>query len=194
MVRVTFIEVSVPALPRRATFEVDARGDVVAVKLNESTHPDFGAALTTAIRAHDFDPAVRENRGVGGVGQVECAFQLGVPNPSVSESDLKLLSVEKENAAKIVRADKLDAPLKAISQPAPVFPLGAKKGKPGEALIEFLVDERGVVRLPRVVSATDPIFGFAGVQTVARWSFEPPESAGEPVVVRVSAPVVFSTK
>jgi outer membrane biosynthesis protein TonB len=57
--------------------------------------------------------------------------------------------------------------------------------------VEFLVDEHGHARLPRVVDASAPEFGYAAVAAVALWTFEAPTAKGEPVVVRVRAPFIF---
>jgi TonB family protein len=61
-------------------------------------------------------------------------------------------------------------------------------------MIEVLVDEEGRARLPRVVSATDPAFGYAAVQAVSTWWFEPPRAAGKTVVARAQIPFRFGPK
>jgi TonB family protein len=61
----------------------------------------------------------------------------------------------------------------------------------GETLIEFLIDEEGRARLPRIVSASDEAFGYAAVQAVSSWRFEPPTRGGRAVVVRVQIPITF---
>jgi TonB family protein len=63
----------------------------------------------------------------------------------------------------------------------------------GKAVVEFLIDHDGNVQLPRIVSATDPAFGYAAVQGVAAWKFAPLTSRGQPVDVRAKAPVEFTT-
>ena len=45
--------------------------------------------------------------------------------------------------------------------------------------------------MPRVVSATEEGFGYAAVQAVSAWWFEPPLMGGKPVVVRVQIPFKF---
>ena len=72
--------------------------------------------------------------------------------------------------------------------------LGQKSGKAakGEATIEVLIDKDGWVQLPRVVSTSNPAFGWAAAQAVAVWRFEPPKVGGKAVVTRVRIPFVFS--
>lgn len=61
----------------------------------------------------------------------------------------------------------------------------------GEALIETFIDEFGYTQLPRIISASDPAFGYAACQAIAGWQFEPPLKDGKPVVVKVRIPVEF---
>ncbi len=81
---------------------------------------------------------------------------------------------------------------KPIRQGPPVYPTALKKaGQPGEAVIEFFVDAKGDVQLPRIVSSTATEFGYAAVQAVATWRFEPPKRNRKRTVVRVRGPVEF---
>ena len=61
----------------------------------------------------------------------------------------------------------------------------------GEAQVEFLVDEQGHAHLPRIAGASDPAFGYAAVQAVSQWLFEPPKAGGKAAVVRVVEPFEF---
>ncbi len=88
---------------------------------------------------------------------------------------------------------ELDKPLKPLSRMTPISPLSAK-APTGEAMIEFLVDEDGKVYLPRIVSATEPCYGYAAIQAVASWRFEEPTKQGISVVVRAKVPIRFSVK
>ncbi|MBE35455.1 MAG: hypothetical protein CMI16_07860 [Opitutaceae bacterium] len=57
--------------------------------------------------------------------------------------------------------------------------------------MEFYIDEAGHPELPRIVSSSEPAFGYSAVQAIAQWIFEPPLKDGQPVVVKVRVPVVF---
>jgi TonB family protein len=87
---------------------------------------------------------------------------------------------------------KLDVMPKALSRRPPVYPSTLREaGRPGEALIEFYIDEKGDAQLPRIVSASAPEFGYAAAQAVATWRFEPPMKNGKPVIARAQIPVAF---
>jgi outer membrane biosynthesis protein TonB len=42
------------------------------------------------------------------------------------------------------------------------------------------------------MSASEPAFGYAAIQAVAFWRFEPPLAKGKPVVVRARVPFNFN--
>lgn len=61
----------------------------------------------------------------------------------------------------------------------------------GEVDIEFMVDTRGRVRNPRVLSASDPAFARAAMDAVLDWQFEPALDQGQPREVRIRQTIVF---
>lgn len=87
----------------------------------------------------------------------------------------------------------LDNPPRARLQASPMYPLEAKRtDREGTVLIEFTVDEGGMVLDPKVMSSTDRIFDEATLRAVAKWRFEPGRRAGRIVRFRMALPVVFS--
>jgi len=172
---------------------VDARGRVTQIKVLEATHPEFGHALAAAFGEYVFDPAIRDGQPTATLISKDHAFGPDEDNDLTTDADLRLLSREKKKPDTIVGPDQLDAPLKPTVRRSPPFP-AALNGRvvAGEAVIELLIDEDGHARLPRIVSATEPAFGYSAVQAVALWQFEPPKAGGKPAVVRARIPVNFS--
>jgi TonB family protein len=104
-----------------------------------------------------------------------------------------VLAIEKNHADRIVPGNKSDAPLTPVSRSKPLFLVTVRSTvTTGKAVSECLVDQKGHARLPRVVSATDPAFGYAAVQAANAWWFAPPKQDGRPVVTRVRIPFAFS--
>ena len=172
-----------------ATMLIDGQGRVTAVKVRQADRPEFGLALTAALEGFTFDPALKDGKPGPCLLNFEQVFSSReLPD---GESD-HLLWLEKKQPDNIVGARMLDVPPKPISRRPPVFPRGLEKTvTSGEAVIECLIDERGRVRLPRIAQASDPAFGYAAVQAVASWWFEPPRKDGKPVVTRVQIPFAF---
>jgi TonB family protein len=174
---------------------VSPAGAVVQTKVVEATLPEFGLALAAAAETFEFDPALKDGHPIPAALRFEQEFGPHAENRIVTNDDLSLLKREKKKPESIINANKLDVPLKPLSRRPPVFPL-ALRGKvdKGEAVIELLVDEEGRVRLPRIVEASDPAFGYAAVQAVAQWLFTHPQSNGKVAVVRVRVPFSFELK
>ena len=171
---------------------IDAGGRVIEVKVIEATKPEFGLALAASAEAFSFVPAMKGGKPTQAVLKIKQEFTSSDFGTVVTDKDEELIKLEKKHPEKIFLPKKLDSPLKVISQCTPVFPsLVQSQFMQGEAKIEVLIDQDGKVRLPRIVTATDPAFGYAAVQAVVAWRFEPPMVGGKPVVVRARVPFEF---
>jgi len=92
-----------------------------------------------------------------------------------------------------VRSDWLDNPPRTRTQVAPLYPYEARKtGRPGEVVVEFIVDESGRVLDPHVVRSNDPLFDEPTLRAVAKWRFEPGRRNGKVVRFRMAVPVGFA--
>lgn len=147
-------------------FLVGPDGQVVSAQLLEATTPEMGQAALAMIDTWKFTPVTTEAQGI-----------------------LRLL---ERNPGKIVPLAGLDGAPKALSRRPPVFPSALRKaGQSGEALVEFFIDENGDAQLPHSLSSSAPEFGYAAVQAVATWRFEPARKDGKKVVARVRVPIEF---
>lgn len=174
---------------------IDETGSVAAVRVREASHPEFGMALAAAMPNFKFKPALRNGRPTVTIVTYDHKFKPGALS-GVTENTRKLMSMETKDPGKIVDADALDEIPDSRTRINPVFPfsLRARDITEGMAEIEFLVDEVGCVHLPRVVSASEPEFGYAAVHTVRCVCYEPPRLDGNPVVARMRAIVEFQDK
>ncbi len=173
-------------------FLVDPSGEVTQAIVIKATRPEFGQALLAMLDEWKFQPAMKEGKPTLAALNVEQEFSdFGGDVPVSDEAKDFLYELKKEKPAFCPIKD-LDARPQLLSPRSPAFP-SALVGKvaEGQAVVEFLIDHDGKVQLPRVVSATDPAFGYAAVQGVAAWRFAPPTSHGKPVVVRAQVPIGF---
>lgn len=175
-----------------ATVLVGPDGHVAMVKIRSADKPEFGQALTAALEGFNFDPALKAGKPTRMLINFEQEFdRTHLPD---EESD-RLLGLEKKHPDRIVSADTLDLPLHPLSIKKPIFPKELlDKSTTGKTVIEILIDEKGHAKLPRVVSASDPAFGYAAVQAVSTWWFQPPHQNGKPVITRVRVPIDFNVK
>lgn len=173
-------------------FIVDQKGRVARADIGESTAPELGRALQAAIECFHYEPAIKAGRPSLALQGFSQQFNREESWQLVGEQDFALLRREEKKPETILTLGELDEKLVVRSRKAPRFPLSVNENvATGEAVIEFLVDEDGRVRLPRIVSASEEAFGYAAVQGVAAWRFEPPKRGGRPVVVRVQIPISF---
>lgn len=182
----------------RVAYVVGPTGTVIATKLLEATAPEFGAAVLAMIDGWRFKPATLKN-GKPALARLATEYEFRPTGrgdvPVSDEARAILRQVEKKPETIVVTLKELDRPLKPLSQRPPIYPTAmAKADQPGEALVEFYIDKSGDVQLPRIVSGSAPEFGYAAVQAIATWRFEPARKGGKAVVVRTQIPVGFGAR
>jgi TonB family protein len=64
------------------------------------------------------------------------------------------------------------------------YPPG-KEGKPGQAVLRLVVDEKGSVRFPMAVSSSGPEYTEVAIRAVKDWKFAPATLNGEPVAALI---------
>lgn len=169
-----------------ASFTIDQRGRVAEFALGECSAPEFGAALTAAVDTWVFSPASKGGNGV----PVSVTLRQEFRRPDGGPIARLAAAITNGN---IATARGLDVPLEVVWRGFTAYPESLRDSKPdGNAEIEFVIDRDGRARLPRVVSATRPEFGWAAATAVSQWVFAPPRRGGEPTEVRVRVPLRFS--
>ncbi|MFM1850665.1 MAG: hypothetical protein RIS54_349 [Verrucomicrobiota bacterium] len=159
-------------IPEPFRFAVDALIDLAAATAGPPEPAVWGTSQTRRI---DFNPT-------SGDAEIDDA----------SAAILKRLRLGGEAAEYPQEAD-LNEVLVTVKEAEPIFPSQLDDAVTGgEAEIEFFVDRSGAVRLPRIVSASEPAFGYAACQAVAAWAFSEPRQAGAPVIVRVRRTLTFA--
>ena len=89
--------------------------------------------------------------------------------------------------------EEVDQKPVASYQQRPRYPVSMRRnGISGGARVRFVIDTDGTVHDARSVEATHPDFGVAAVQAVSGWKFKPGVKNGQPVVTRMSVPIMFT--
>lgn len=169
------------------TFTVLPSGAVTDVSVRETTHPDFGEALAAAVRACRFEGAIAHGVKVSTPLLRRYEFKLSSsPDDAAPTPEHGMLA--RLQKGEIGSARNLDSPLGPLYRVKPVVPEGAATGK---VSVEFVVDEQGRARWPRVIAAPSAELGWAAATAVSQWVFQPPLRAGKPNAVLARAPIVF---
>jgi TonB family protein len=172
---------------------IDQNGAIVNAQAVQATRPEFGAALVAAVEASTFAMATNEGEPIPTILAFVHEFSHRAPNAAEVCADEELLDRVRRRPRTLSRPAELDEPLRPKTQVAPTFPLALRRRDvEGTATVEFVLDERGRARVPRILSASDPAFGYAAVQAVVQWEFEPPTVKGTPALVKVIVPFTFS--
>ncbi len=170
------------------TFVVDMTGKVLLTSCAGAANSDFSRSVMAMVEASDFTPAKKGKKSVFATKQQTVKF---IPE-SLDEGASRVLTELRNHSSGILSVGQLDDRPKVIKQSAPVYPRALKSDQlTGSAEIEFVVDKDGVVRFPRIVSASHPDFGWAAATAVAQWRYEKPMSNGQNVDVRITVPIVF---
>ncbi len=174
-------------------FYVGPTGNIEKSVIVKSADPELDAAALTASETLLFKPAVKD--GHPSYAALHMVFEFlasGRGDVRVNSDDRRVLQLLTKDRDKLVALTELDAIPEPVSRQPPRYPLSlAEKHPEGHALIEFVIDRRGFARLPRVVEATDPAFGYAAVHAVASWRFTAPRRDGAAVDALVKIPVQF---
>jgi TonB family protein len=170
-------------------FAVSERGVTIDVLLNETSRPEFGAALVAAVETWAFDPALLPNND-SAVSKLVVSYKFVPPTEGGVH---RLMVAMQAGGPGVGGANGLDERLRPLWRVSPLYPESLRVEKPaGKAMIEFVIDQDGRARLPRVVSASQAEFGWAAAAAINQWVFAPPLRGGKPVDVKVNIPFDFA--
>ncbi len=186
----SLIDLGVTAGEARIAISIDTTGQVVDHLVVAYTHPDFAEAAVNAIKKWEFQPPQWHGENVSVQREMRFDFDAqGVVirmdvSSYVAMRAMSIFSGKYEyRPSSMQEIDRIPTPL---STPEPMYPqslIDAKKG--ALAVIEFYIDEQGVVRMPSVVQTEDMDAAVSAVLAVKEWKFEPPTRNGRPVLVKV---------
>ncbi|MEN9661403.1 MAG: hypothetical protein RL324_352 [Verrucomicrobiota bacterium] len=173
------------------SYFVDATGKTITLKVVKATKPEFGLAAIAVLEQARYSPAINDK-----TQKPEKSTQQNITLPFNKEKiDTEALEMLAKPDGVLFSVSELDS--KSITPvgptPHPVFPekLEKKKIATGEAKIEIIVDKNGVVRAPRVVSASEPEFGWSAATMALTYQFSKPMKGGKAVAVKLILPFKF---
>jgi TonB family protein len=170
---------------------VSKNGEVAGVTILSSSQPEFGLALAAAAQGFFYASAIKGEHSYRCITEFSQDFDASHP---LNPDDVRLLSMESQGGG-VYPVAGLDGQPRLLKTRRILYPSALEgTGLIGDATVEFLIQEDGMVRLPRIVHASKPEFGYAAVEAVASWRFEPPRFHGKPVVARVRESFNFKPK
>lgn len=174
--------------PLEMTFVVDEEGVVREPRMASvaGAEPGIERAVVDALSRWRFRPGRKDGRPVPTRLTMPVAF---FPPDSADSAEA---AVEPAGPV-VVPAEELDRQPLLRYQSKPLYPPDLRqRGIGGEVLVEFLIDEKGIVRNPRAVQSPHRALGEAAEVAVAQWTFFPAMKSGRPVITRLQAPILFT--
>lgn len=169
---------------------VDPNGRVVESKILSSTQPEFGLSAQASFSSWVFDPATKGSQPSWAALSREYYFNPKDRDTGVNDSAKKILKYIKNNDARLIDSNQLDSVPLALYSPYPNIPSELIKSKKyNEVLIEFYLDEDGMVQLPNVISPESDDLTWLLLTQVQRWQFQKPMKDGKPVITKLQLPI-----
>jgi TonB family protein len=173
-------------------YDIDAQGRITAMEVVSSPQPEFVASLKALGDACRFSGGFKDHKAVGFQVRRRQDFGPGEDFSNYHARTKKLVELLRAGGTGIASLQDLDARIAPLYQPGPAYPTSLLAAKAtGSAEIEFFVDPDGKAQLPRIVSASQPEFGWAAATAVQQWFFDQPRQNGKPVYVRMHVPMDF---
>lgn len=173
----------------------DTQGIPTDILVIESTHSLFSEAALDAVRQWRFvpsdDASVRQSAPV--IVRVSFSFQgVIVVDPTIETRRVNTSSSINVRPVKLPTLHALEVSPQPVNYKEPEYPASlAARGAQGEAKVAFYVDADGKVRMPHVISASEPEFGAAAIAAVSNWRFNPPKQRGNSVIATDSWTFAF---
>jgi TonB family protein len=141
---------------------VDAAGALKNVRAARSSDPRFEAAAVESVSKWTFEPAVEDSKRVTAAASIRLFFKLPEKTPSQHPPEISWPQPLPKT------------PATAEFSPQPEYPDALLPRQiNGEVLIDFAVDEKGVVSETALRGTTNPDFVLPALQAVRRWTFRP---------------------
>lgn len=184
---------------------VNETGRLVDYLAVEATHHELLEKAEQVLGGAQFDPATTRGRAVAATADVYVTFfdpeqravQSGMvaqPFGSSASDAVARRTYEGAKERYVFRQStpaELDAPL-AMSE-GKLIVLADDDGHTasGQCVVDYFVDHRGQVRMPRIVSSDNETVARSALLTLSQLRFVPPTRAGRPTCVQVRQPFIY---
>ncbi|MFW2082898.1 TonB family protein [Acinetobacter guillouiae] len=170
---------------------IDPDGNVRQANVLSASEPSFGLAAKASLQSWKFYPAKKDGKHSWSVITKEQNFNQFNRDTSNSHSTTQILADLERGKTKIYELKDLDSIPKPLYAPHPEMPIGSDKSQKSKVMLEFYLDQDGMVILPKIVSGNNDEFSWLALTAVKRWQFDIPKVNGKAVVARLRLPIQF---
>jgi TonB family protein len=179
---------------------VDEQGVPRDVHTLATTHVECAAAAEEAARRWQFKPGRKDGQAVRCTLEVSLVFFPEYPEASglrvrpgvrTGLDGMERLSLTLREARDAAKFPGMKLP-KVRKRPDPEYPqeMGDRR-QPGQARVQFIIDERGRVSHVQIMEKTNDFFAIMVERATSHWEFEPARLNGKPVACRAEQRVEF---
>lgn len=173
---------------------INPEGQVVESEVISATKPTFGLAAQASLASWKFSPAYKDHQPSWAVITKEYNFNHYDRDTELSHTAKEILNLITKKKDHFTPASQLDYMPKALYRPLPRFTAETiKKSSSDQVLLEFYVDQKGFVQLPRIISSQQDFVAWLILTEVKRWQFQPPMLKGKPVITKLQLPIQLNS-
>lgn len=181
----------------RVMINVDSDGNLADVLVTGYTDPAFASEAISLVKHWRYKPATLDGQAVGvrlelklnfvATGRVISLTALDATNAFAQRS------FPRKFSTRVCAMKELDRPIAMLEVVSPLHPGHWENAaeKEGSTLIDFYVDESGLIRMPVVMETTNQNYAKAAVSALSQWRFTAPMKQGKPIAVRVQQKFIF---
>lgn len=179
-------------------FTIDAEGFVDDSLAIEASHPAFEWTMRDTLAKWRFERAPGASVPRREVFQFDFRRTGTVSSSSqrdASKAFFPSLPAANERPIRTVEWDTLVQRPERMAGVAPIYPQALReRGVTGHAVVSFVIDTTGRVRVPAIVAFSERAFGDAVLQAVRGWQFSPLLHEGERVQISVTRAFAFGQR
>lgn len=174
---------------------VGADGKLTDFLVTRYTHRALADQVKYLLGQWRYEAAKQNGQPVNACGELHIHFAVTGAvismSPMATVASLTAFVREVPYVTNLCRPDELDQTPTATHTVTPAPPPGVAGAK---AIIDFIIDESGMPRMPVLVSATHSEFAQLSAAALAQWKFTPPTRRGQPVAVPARQEFVFPAR
>jgi TonB family protein len=175
------------------TIDADGRvDDSIAI---EASHPAFAQTMHETLGKWRFaraESATVPRREIFQFDFRRTGMIGSLSHRDASKSFFPATPAEHEKPIRTLEWDALARAPERIATAAPIYPADLREQDiAGFALVSFVIDTSGQIRVPAVTASSNRAFADAVLSAVKQWRFAPPSQDGEPIQVRIERSFSF---
>ena len=179
-------------------FTIDDDGRVIDSIATEASHLAFEKAMQETLVKWRFEPAVGNTTPRRELIQFDfrrSGIVSSLSQRDASKSFFPAKPTDDDRPIRTVNWSDLPNPPQRVAGAMPAYPESLRtQAIHGVALLSFIIDTQGRVRVPVSLNASDAPFAQAALAAVKQWRFTPAEHNGEPVNLRVERTFNFGVR